>query len=56
MSNPVEVIVLVLAVLAVAYLAWDLAQVRLRERRERDHIERLAGDEPTVIAAAPEAG
>ena len=47
-----EFIVLILAIVAVAYLSFDLARDSLRERREREHLDRLVGSEPETPAAA----
>ena len=51
MNSSIELLVLLLAVAGLIYLAVDLTRTHMRERREREHIERLAGTESPAAAA-----
>lgn len=50
----IESVVLLAAAAAVIYLVADLLKIRMREMRERDLLDRLSGEQPTVIVAGEE--
>lgn len=56
MSSTVEAVVLLLSLVAVIYLSADLLRGRMRERNEREILDRLAPDAPTTIIVPVEAG
>lgn len=56
MSSAVEILAILLAVAAVIYLSVDLLRQRERVRTERDLLDRLSAEAPTVISVAPDPG
>jgi hypothetical protein len=56
MSSAVEAVVILLCVVAVVYLSADLLRGRMRERNEREILDRLAPDAPTTIITPVEPG
>src|SRR5436190_19793747 len=55
MSNDTEWILIALLMAGVAFLVWDLLRRRLRERDERDLLDRLSAETPTAIMVPVEA-
>lgn len=56
MSSALELVLLVLAALAVLALGVDFMRRRLRERTEKELLDRLAAEAPTVVVASAEPG
>jgi tight adherence protein B len=56
MGSNQEAIALVVALLVLGYLAIDFALGRMRQRREREMVERLAGESSQEEVSAPQPG